>query len=210
MPEMDGYAASRAIRIGDGGVRDRGIPIIAMTAHAQSSDRDRCLAAGMSDYICKPIDATELQVMLHKWLPDNSPDGSDSERADLTPASMHDAVLDLASLRQRLCDDEVLLATVLASFLRDTPTRLAALTSAITDGAIDEVHRHAHQLRGVAANVGARQLAAQAAQADDAAGVGDAATLAALGEAIVRGFDDVRRRVAELERSGQVPRLSEV
>ncbi len=210
MPEMDGYAASRAIRIGDGGVRDRGIPIIAMTAHAQSSDRDRCLAAGMSDYICKPIDATELQVMLHKWLPDKSPDGTDSERADLTPASMHDAVLDLASLRQRLCDDEVLLATVLASFLRDTPTRLAALTSAISDGAIDEVHRHAHQLRGVAANVGARQLAAQAAQADDAAGVGDAATLAALGEAIVRAFDDVRRRVGELERSGQVPRLSEV
>jgi HPt (histidine-containing phosphotransfer) domain-containing protein len=181
-----------------------------MTAHAQNADRDRCLAAGMSDYISKPIDAAELQAVLHKWLPDNSPAGSDNERADLLPAGVHDTVLDLASLRQRLCDDEVLLATVLASFLRDTPTRLAALTSAISVGAVDEVHRHAHQLRGVAANVGARQLAAQAAQADDAAGVGDAAMLKALGEAIVRAFDDVRRRVSELERSGLLPRLSEV
>lgn len=209
MPEMDGYAASRAIRIGDGGVRDRGIPIIAMTAHAQASDRDRCLAAGMSDYICKPINPAELQAMLYKWLPDNAP-SSGAGAASGATASVHDTVLDLVSLRQRLCDDDGLLATVLATFLSDTPARLTALNEAIALGAVEEVHRHAHQLRGMAANVGARQLAAQAAQADDAAGVGDAEALQALGEAIVRAFEDVRRRVLELERCGELPRLSEV
>ena len=210
MPEMDGYAASRAIRGGDGGVRDRGIPIIAMTAQAQPYDRGRCLAAGMSDYLCKPIDPAELQAMLAKWLPDSKLRASDTPHSGVMVASVHDTVLDLASLRQRLGDDEALLATVLATFLRDTPMRLAALHEAIAHAASEDVHRHAHQLRGVAANVGARQLAAQAAQADDAASVGDVDTLLALDEAIARAFEDVRRRVADLECSGQLPRLSEV
>ena len=113
-------------------------------------------------------------------------------------------------MRERLGDDEDLLATVLATFLRDTPARLAALMSAIAQGAIEEVNRHAHQLRGVAANVGARQLAALAAQADELAGVGDLDTLHELGRAIERSFDDVRRRVVDLEHSGQLPRLSAV
>ncbi len=208
MPEMDGYAASRAIRIGDGGVRDRGIPIIAMTAHAHAAERERCLAAGMSDYLCKPIAAAELEALLAKWLADSTLSSSSAAPLSNAIASVHDTVLDLASLRQRLCEDEALLATVLATFLRDTPARLVALHEAIIDGATEEVHRHAHQLRGVAANVGARQLAAQAAQADDAAG--DSETLRALGAAIVRAFEDVRRRVVELESGGQLPRLSEV
>ncbi|MBK6657389.1 MAG: Hpt domain-containing protein [Proteobacteria bacterium] len=119
-------------------------------------------------------------------------------------------MLDLVSLRGRLGDDDALLAAVLTSFLRDTPERLAALNEAIANGAVEDMQRHAHQLRGVAANVGARQLAAQAAQVDDAAGVGDAESLHTLADAIQRAFEDVRRRVAELEHAGQLPRLSEV
>ncbi|WP_087018477.1 response regulator [Thaumasiovibrio subtropicus] len=60
MPEMDGYAATKAIRIGDGGKAYQGIRIIAMTANAMQGDREKCLDAGMNDYIAKPIDAKEL------------------------------------------------------------------------------------------------------------------------------------------------------
>jgi two-component system sensor histidine kinase/response regulator len=210
MPEMDGYAASRAVRSGDGGVRDRGIPIIAMTANATGADKDRCLAAGMSDYIGKPLDADELQAMLSRWLPDLGPRLEASGAAPGASAGVHDTVLDLVSLRGRLGDDDALLAAVLASFLRDTPERLAALHDAIANGAVEDMQRHAHQLRGVAANVGARQLAAHAALVDDAADVGDAESLHTLADAIQRAFEDVRRRVAELEHAGQLPRLSEV
>lgn len=68
MPEMDGYTASQAIRDGAAGEENKTVPIIAMTANAMSGDREVCIAAGMSDYISKPIGIKELETMLKKWL----------------------------------------------------------------------------------------------------------------------------------------------
>ncbi|NER81184.1 MAG: response regulator, partial [Leptolyngbya sp. SIO1D8] len=68
MPEMDGYEASRQIRAGAAGEHHRAIPIIAMTANAMTGDRDKCLAAGMNDYLAKPIRPDALAEMLKKWL----------------------------------------------------------------------------------------------------------------------------------------------
>jgi len=67
MPRMDGYEATRRIRATGGSVRN--IPVIAMTAHAMSGDRDKCLASGMNDYISKPFARGNLMDMLNKWLP---------------------------------------------------------------------------------------------------------------------------------------------
>ena len=69
MPEMDGLEAARHIRSGEFGVRNPNIPIIAMTAHALREDRDRCLAAGMNDYLSKPVQPNVLARMLERWLP---------------------------------------------------------------------------------------------------------------------------------------------
>ena len=67
MPEMDGYQCTEAIRSGEAGVRNPTIPIIAMTAHAMSGDREKCLEAGMNDYISKPIDVKLLTKAIRKW-----------------------------------------------------------------------------------------------------------------------------------------------
>jgi CheY-like chemotaxis protein len=64
MPEMDGYEATRLIRQPDGGALDPTIPIIALTAHALEGDRDRCLAAGMNDYLTKPLDPKRLSEVI--------------------------------------------------------------------------------------------------------------------------------------------------
>ena len=67
MPELDGYEATREIRRGEGG--GRRIPIIAMTAHSMIADRDKCLEAGMDDYISKPVRSPALEAMLTRWVP---------------------------------------------------------------------------------------------------------------------------------------------
>jgi PAS domain S-box-containing protein len=71
MPRMDGYAATEALRLREDG--SRRTPVIAMTAHAMAGDREHCIAAGMDDYIAKPMRRAELAAALRRWIPDNAP-----------------------------------------------------------------------------------------------------------------------------------------
>lgn len=73
MPIMDGYTLSRAIRHGKAGEKAKGIPIIAMTAHAMQGEEDKCLSAGMSDYVSKPVDGKYLREMIIKWIKTEKP-----------------------------------------------------------------------------------------------------------------------------------------
>jgi signal transduction histidine kinase/ActR/RegA family two-component response regulator len=69
MPSMDGHEATQRIRAGESGETKRQVPIIAMTAHTLSGDREACLTAGMNDYLCKPIEPLALKAMVERWLP---------------------------------------------------------------------------------------------------------------------------------------------
>ena len=68
MPEMDGFEATRAVRLKEAAASSPSIPIIAMTASAMQADRERCLQAGMNDFIAKPVQPGELAEMLARWL----------------------------------------------------------------------------------------------------------------------------------------------
>jgi CheY-like chemotaxis protein len=70
MPEMDGYEATKTIRAPQSNVRNHNVPIIAMTAHAMKGDRERCIEAGMDDYVSKPIRPEQLLEAIKRFLPE--------------------------------------------------------------------------------------------------------------------------------------------
>ncbi|MBI3772642.1 MAG: response regulator [Gammaproteobacteria bacterium] len=157
MPEMDGYDLARAIRCEEDGKQH--IPIIAITADALKGTDRSCLAAGMDDYLSKPVQLHVLQEKLKKWLPLASIAGGDD-----TPAAadrmMAASAVDPAALAEVLgVDDKSLMADFYNDFLCNAEETVAALESAYTARQHGEIGALAHRLKSSARSVGANTLA---------------------------------------------------
>ena len=178
MPEMDGYAASAAIRDGKVGVTYQTIPIVAMTANAMSGDRERCILSGMDDYITKPINLTILKKALKKWL---NPVISTTEKLPLTlavdkaPNTLQ--FFDFNDVLERLGGNQKLLDKVLYSFIDDTERLSTALNDVIIKNDLETVRLHAHTIKGSAANISAQKLQEIASRLELAAKEGNHDTL---------------------------------
>jgi PAS domain S-box-containing protein len=175
MPELDGLAATRLVRAQHTPVTSHQVPIIAMTAHATPADRERCLAAGMNDYLSKPLLPDALADVLGRWLgggsgarPVEAVPGSGLEisRADLKTFN-HPALLG------RVLGDEVLVRTLAVKFLEDLPHTLEKLNVSLIARDQKNVSLHAHTLKGAAANMGGEQLGQTAAALEKASQAGD-------------------------------------
>jgi two-component system sensor histidine kinase/response regulator len=155
MPVMDGYEATRRVRAWEAAPHDgaprRRVPIVAMTANALFGDREKCLAAGMDDYIAKPIKRDLLAVVLAPWLKSSSamlpaaeaaPEGADST---LDPAIF-------AQLSELMGSD---LADIIDTYLRDTSAQLVAMDGALAQSDLAALRRCAHSLKSSSAAVGA-------------------------------------------------------
>jgi PAS domain S-box-containing protein len=151
MPTMDGFAATAEIRRHE---QDTGrhTPIIAMTASALVADRDRCLAAGMDDYLAKPVNPGQLDAALHRWI-------TDTPAAD-TVTVAHDTTDPIGRRLDELAGDHTppetaLVQRLVSSFRTRAPAHLAALTDAYAAGDHARVEDQAHSLKGAAGNIGA-------------------------------------------------------
>jgi len=179
MPEMDGLEATRAIRNPRSAVRNHRIPIIAMTAHAMQGDRERCLEAGMNDYVTKPVDPRALAEALEKWLPRETATTKEQtpgepEETPLVSAPEPEApVFDRAGMMTRMMDDEELARTVIEAFLDDVPKQIEALRSYLEAGEAASAERQAHTIKGASANLGGEALRAVAFEMEKAAKAGN-------------------------------------
>ena len=173
MPEMDGLTATRALRADS---RFTAVPIIAMTANAMKADLDACLAAGMNDYVTKPIDRTMLVAALRRWLPSGlaTPEPARSSSAAPEPraaAPAGAAVLegiDITGTALRLGIDRATLEPMLLRFADGQHGILEALRTAVAAGDHALAARHAHSIAGAAGNLGADALRLAARALEDA------------------------------------------
>ncbi len=174
MPVMDGFTATLQIRDPQSGVRDCTIPVIAMTANAMQGDRERCLEAGMDDYIAKPVDPSKLHRALEQWLPEHC--ASDAAEEGVTSPSPAEPIFDYAAMSKRLMDDKALVHTV-ETFLTDLPLQFEQLKLAIAADDLQQAAAQAHKIKGASANMGGMVLSSLALKMERSGKAGDLNTV---------------------------------
>ena len=192
MPKMDGYEATRRIRRMEGPAG--ATVVVAMTAHAMSGDRLKCLEAGMNDHIAKPVSRSALVGVLRRWLPKTAiiaePPGEDeaAQGADAPP----DAVWDRRELLRLLGGDESLVREIAVEFLEDIPREIEALMAALYVGDTEAVKEHAHTIKGSAGSVGGAALFSAAFELEKAGKTGDLPEANVLAAMLEREFERLR------------------
>jgi CheY-like chemotaxis protein len=190
---MDGFEATRRIRSGDAGEAHRSTPIIAMTARAMQGDREKCLDAGMDDYLSKPINTAALIDTLTTWL---SKEGKAEARGDDNESR---PVLNLAEIRDRLTNDDDLVKEVIDIFMEDTPARLVALRESLSSGDMENATLQSHSIKGAAATVSAERMREVALEMEKACREGvDADHVMSMLPSLERGFEELKLFVGNM------------
>ncbi len=184
MPEMDGFEATFYIRGFDRGHR---IPIVAMTAHAIQGDREKCLAAGMDDYISKPVNPERLNEIVDRWInqrlqnagrpAEGERDQNEREQAGSAGAR---AAINLVQLRQMFGGDDDLVRKLLQLYISSTLSLLAGVQEALDMRNSESLARFAHSIKGASSNIAADEMTRLSVQLQEAARQEDWAAAQAL------------------------------
>ncbi len=194
MPELDGFETTRTIRKQEAETKAaRRLPIIALTANAVAGDRDRCLSAGMDNYVTKPINPTLLLAAIEEILPrtetpvatttESTPEAATATTTQpVEEESMSKIlpILDLKPLRARCMNDDSFLKRVLDKALVRIPVDVLSVLTAAEETNFENLARGAHSLAGMSANLEAQQLLAAARGLEDLAKKHEADALPAL------------------------------
>jgi two-component system sensor histidine kinase/response regulator len=209
MPVMDGYEATNEFRkwektLKDGTVdcsdsnleseaRSKRVPIIAMTAHALKGDREKCLTAGMDDYIAKPIHPKKLCDMVEKWV--SEPEGMHESEIDHESLPKND-IFDKNSFIDRLLGDEDLAKEIIKGFIEDSLRQINTLKEAVDNKDADMIHYQAHSLKGAAANISATALRELCYKIEIAGETGDLIKVASLIPKLDEQFEVLKKSLS--------------
>lgn len=182
MPEMDGIQTTKEIRLRE--KHDKHTTIIAMTAHALKGDYERCIAAGMDDYLSKPIEPQEMLEKISKWVKsiiinqqpitakknaaktEAGPKTMPSSEAYKKPEAIStqqdhtaaDSPVDIKSAMARFGDDKDFFREMMNEFLSYVPAQFKAIEEAVASGDADAVQKNAHSIKGAAGNLSATRV----------------------------------------------------
>jgi len=218
MPEMDGFEATWRIRDHRSAVLNPGVAVIALTADAMQGDREKCLEAGMNDYLSKPINVAELRAALEKWLPrieavsaapqveegkTHSESGKDDPQKDAIPEPGDKGVDEISvfneiELLERLMGDQELVNIVVTTFQEDMPRQINALKQSLASGDLTSAHRQAHTIKGASANLGAGNLRQAASEMEKLGSSSELLAVDALSK-MLDGVPDLESRFKRLE-----------
>lgn len=204
MPGMDGFQAAAAIRRLEAG-KNRHTPIIAVTAGATPEEKERSLAAGMDDYIIKPVLLDALSGTLARWLPGAVKNGRQvlGDAFAETAAASRDILPSFvpeekkAELLQTVGADPALLSRVLAAFLRDMPEKLAALEAALKEKDAPRARLLSHGMKSSGQFVGAASFAALCGEMEEKAVAGALDGAGELAEKIRRELVKIQKELAQ-------------
>jgi CheY-like chemotaxis protein/HPt (histidine-containing phosphotransfer) domain-containing protein len=174
MPEMDGLEATRRIREAESSSTDRDVPIIAMTAHAMKGDRERCLAAGMNEYLAKPFSPQSLLEVIERLLPKQPLIRKPTlvHKLDGIERPADHEVFDRHGLLMRIGGDPTLLHEIEAAFLEDAVTQIESITRAVNDRDAAMVEAYGHALKSACAGIGANAFKEVAYRVEQAGNAG--------------------------------------
>jgi len=181
MPKMDGHTATREIRKWEKAGGHSRVPIVAMTAHAMAGEREKCLKAGMDDYLTKPIDQDRLIALLLKWIKPEKRETPPPRSKAIDDGAKQIALPDrLPGIRvkqgiERVGGNRKLYHKLLHDFRSEFQGAADALRSSLLQGDMESIERISHTLRGAAGNIDAVKLACISNQLEQAAKLGDTA-----------------------------------
>ena len=189
MPVMDGYEATQSIRNHEQLTGGRRLPIVAMTANAMPGSRERCLAAGMDDYLAKPFRIQQLEDLIRQWVHGASTTQTGPAQSADNQEKGYRPMIDMAILREVERTDAGMAIIILKAFHANLARDLASITGHLITGHLPDldfhvINRSAHKIKGSSGSIGALELQAIAGDLEAAALAKDAAACRRLAAAL--------------------------
>jgi signal transduction histidine kinase/HPt (histidine-containing phosphotransfer) domain-containing protein len=212
MPEMDGLEATRHIRerqkSGAPNYSSR-IVIIALTAHAMQGDREKCIAAGMDDYLAKPIRPGDVRQVIERWYPPNgTKQFVKSAPAAAAPPPAAEPPVDLDRLNSLIDGDPGSLRELIELYLKQTTQQVAQLEVAVRANKADDVRRVAHSCAGASATLGMTRIVPMLRDLEKQGASGTLANAAQVCENVMREFELIQDFLAALPALAATPAVS--